>query len=130
MDKMLDLFRDIFPQGNAIQTGQGAWKFSKGSADIHVKIIKGPSNTWFHVTSEIMRVPHQNLLKFYRVLLELNGPATLGASFSIHDNYVFVSMLRPVEGLDTEEIRSMVTIVAEIADKYDDELKEKFLSHF
>ena len=126
MDKMLGLLNSLFPNGNATNVGPNKWVFRKGSATIRVKIIKGAESVWFSVDSEIMKIPNQNLLRFYRKLLELNGPATFGTFFNIHNETLLVSALRPVKGLEPEEIESIVTIVAEVADKYDDELKVMF----
>lgn len=126
MDKMLKLLQNLFPEGKAKTTGPNTWVFNKGSATIRVKIIKGAESVWFSVESEIMRVPNQNLMRFYKKVLELNGPATFGAFFSVRNDILMVSSLRTVEGLEPKEIESIVTIVAEVADKYDDELKLMF----
>lgn len=126
MDKMLGILQALFPDGNAQATGASEWKFKKGSAQIRVKLIKTPNDSWFLVDSEVMKAPKQNLLRFYQKLLELNGAATFGAAFSLRGDVVLLSMLRPVEGLEPEEIKSIVTIVAEMADKYDDELLQLF----
>ena len=60
-------------------------------------------------------------------VLKLNGTLKLkGASFGIRNKHLILSYIRPVIGLDPEELEWIVASIAVIADEYDDFLIEKF----
>jgi len=60
---------------------------------------------------------------FYELLLELNHDRTLSSHFSIHDGVVYVSLTRPIRGLDEAEVDDAVRTVMMVADGWDEELK-------
>ena len=49
-----------------------------------------------------------------------------GASFGVRNKHLILSYVRPVRGLDLEELEWIVASIAVIADEYDDFLIEKF----
>ena len=60
-------------------------------------------------------------------VLKLNGTLKLkGACFGIRNQHLILSYVRPVKGLDREELEWIVASIAVIADEYDDFLIEKF----
>ena len=60
-------------------------------------------------------------------LLKLNGTLKLkGVSFGIRNKQLILSYIRPVQGLDPEELQWIIASIAVIADEYDDFLIEKF----
>lgn len=80
----------------------------------------------FTVWSAILKLPVQHQTELYQQLLELNWATTLEARFAILDQEVVVVGTRSLLGLDPAEIARMITIVASLADLYDEELQTKF----
>lgn len=56
------------------------------------------------------------LSEFYKKLLELNHHETLASRFSIDDDILFVSLVRPITGLDTEEVEAALGAMMITAD--------------
>jgi len=102
------------------------WRFRYGTAEIYVQITGVTADDMFTVWSAILKLPVQNQLELYQQLLELNWATTLEARFAILDQEVVVVGTRSLLGLDPSEIARMITIVASLADLYDEELQAKF----
>ena len=49
-----------------------------------------------------------------------------GVCFGIRNKHMILSYIRPVKGLDSEELEWIIASIAVIADEYDDYLIEKF----
>ncbi len=78
-----------------------------GSAEGVVGVVEWqPGEFYLVVLAPILEVPSdpEALASLYKALLELNHDGTLGARFSIHDDVVYVGLIRPVRGLGEEEI--------------------------
>jgi hypothetical protein len=84
-----------------------------------------PDDT-FTVWSSLLKLPVQGETNLYRQLLELNWATTMEARFAILDQVVVVVGTRSLLGLDPFEIARMITIVASLADLYDEELQTQF----
>ena len=102
------------------------WRFRYGTAEIYVQMTGVSPDDTFTVWSGILKLPVQNQLELYQQLLELNWATTMEARFAILDQEVVVVGTRSVMGLDPSEIARMITIVASLADLYDEELQAKF----
>ena len=102
------------------------WRFRYGTAEVYVQITGVTADDMFTVWSAILKLPVQNQLELYQQLLELNWATTLEARFAILDQEVVVVGTRSLLGLDPSEIARMITIVASLADLYDEELQAKF----
>jgi hypothetical protein len=102
------------------------WRFRYGTAEVYVQITGVTADDMFTVWSAILKLPVQNQLELYQQLLELNWATTLEARFAILDQEVVVVGTRSLLGLDPSEIARMITIVASLADLYDEELQTKF----
>jgi hypothetical protein len=102
------------------------WRFRYGTAEVYVQITGVTADDMFTVWSAILKLPVQNQLELYQQLLELNWATTLEARFAILDQEVVVVGTRSLLGLDPAEIARMITIVASLADLYDEELQAKF----
>jgi len=78
------------------------------------------------VLAPILEIPEEEdqLLEFYRMLLELNYHGTLSAHFSIYEDTLYLGITRPIRGLDEEEVDEAIRTVMVLADSYDDRLKE------
>jgi hypothetical protein len=67
-----------------------------------------------------------DLLGLYRRLLSLNWLTTLEAHFAIAEEQVQVVATRTLAGITAAEIARLITIVATLADDYDDALQAEF----
>ena len=106
---------------------QGWRRLSLGSAQCRAGVIRwSPTERYLVVFSPLLRLPTKSrqLGRLYRLLLELNHEATLGARFSIHGEVLFVSITRSIRGLDEVEVEDAILSVLTIADLYDERLEE------
>jgi hypothetical protein len=105
---------------------EGYTAIQKGSATVGINVLEDHRILMF--LSVIMKVPETRQLELFRKLLELNFLATSDAAFAIdrRNNHIYVRALRGLEGLDYEEFRDMLETVAEVADQFDDRLREEF----
>jgi len=105
---------------------RNVWKFHYGTVDVAVSITgESPTDT-FTVVASVMSLPVQNEPELFRYLLEKNAVETFESRFAIEGDQVIVVSSRSVEDLSAAEISRLITIVATIADEYDEELKTKF----
>lgn len=102
------------------------WQFQRGTALIEMRLIQEEGgNTFFQISAPVMHIPHDNLLRLYRRLLELNMQL-VGAAFAVYRDVVYLVDERPVPGLDDTEAHAMINTVAGFADQLDDLLVEEF----
>lgn len=108
------------------------WRWKMGSAEIEVFIQtlnfqNGFRRDFLRIFSPLMDIPTNNILAFYRHLLELND-TKLGVKFSILPNSqkVYATFERDIKGMDYNELSSCIADVEFWADKLDDELKAQF----
>jgi hypothetical protein len=73
--------------------------------------------------------PELQISDFYRLLLELNHTETFSARFSLSDDTLFISLVRPIRGLDVDEVDEALRAVMVTADHADAWL-EAYLSMF
>lgn len=108
------------------------WRWKNGSANIEVLIDKlnfsnGSRRDYLRVFSPLMTIPANNLLAFYRHLLELND-SKLGVKLTIMPNsqMVYATYERDIKGMDYSELSTCIADLEYWADKLDDELKAQF----
>ena len=106
------------------QEGYG-WSFRRGSAVIEVYITQNAGVGYLQVLAPIIHLPTQALLPLYRRLLELNLQLT-NAAFGVYLDVVYVFSERPLEGMDSVEANSVISLVAQYADELDDKLVAEF----
>jgi len=99
------------------------WGVVKGSAIVLINVIEGEL---FAVHSPMADIPKNNLVGLYRHLLESNFTETMQSRFFIQDNVIHLGTLRPLQGLDREEMESIIAEIAVLSDKFDDYLKSEF----
>jgi Putative bacterial sensory transduction regulator len=102
------------------------WKFKYGSVEVFVKLTGVTEEDMLTVWATVLKLPAQQEADLMRTLLELNWSSTFEAHFSIVEDYVVVSSARTVAELSPGEVSRNITLVATIADDYDDALKAKF----
>jgi hypothetical protein len=102
------------------------WRFRYGSVEVFVQLTGMTDDDTFKVWSAVMDLPAKEEAKLFRKLLELNWAETFEARFSIVDDRVVVSTDRTVAELSPAEVSRNITVVATIADDYDDPLQAEF----
>jgi len=117
------------PDGSRLDTPEQsrlAWGLRCGSAAVYVFLQAGEKENFIQVVSPVMKIPEQNILPLYRRLLELNAEELSGAAFGVKGEDVVLTIDRSTTDLDRTEVQSMITLIGEYADQYDDELVGEF----
>lgn len=78
------------------------------------------------VRSLIAKIPHDNVLPFYRRLLEINSEELTLAALGISGQYVTLSADRPTTDLDAGEITDMISRVVSYVERYAGDLRSEF----
>ncbi|MEN9218553.1 MAG: YbjN domain-containing protein [Gloeomargarita sp. DG_2_bins_126] len=112
-------------QVSHLESGR-VWRFRYGTAQVYVQMTGTTPEDIFTVWSSILKLPVQQPEALYRYLLELNWATTMEARFAVLEQEVVVVGTRSLLGLDPFEIARMITIVASLADLYDEELQTQF----
>ena len=102
------------------------WWIISGSGKVQIFLTNLEDNAELIVASNLFQYPTQKV-DINEYLLKLNGTLKLkGVSFGIRNKQLILSYIRPVKGLDPEELQWIIASIAVIADEYDDFLIEKF----
>ncbi len=102
--------------------GAYLWKFKYGTVEVFVQLTGSSDEDTITVWAGVLKLPAKDEPKLMRYLLELNCTVTLEARFGIIENQVVVISTRTVAELSPGEISRIITIVATIADNYDEPL--------
>lgn len=104
-----------------------AWVVGRGSIRAGIRIFWDAEGGigWFSVEAPLVRLPDDNLLPFYRKLLDLNGEYP-GVTLQTRGDVVYLDCGRPLDGLDPTEAEEILHRVTGIADELDDLLAEEF----
>lgn len=102
------------------------WKFTYGSASVFVQLTGTQADGTLTTWSPVLSLPVQNTSGLYQKLLELNWLTTLEARFAIFEQQVMILTSRTLTEIGPEEIARGITIVATLADDYDDLLQAEF----
>lgn len=104
------------------------WKFCYGSVDVFVQLNGKTDDDFLTIWSPVLPLPLPvaKAAELFRKLLELNWLTTLEAHFAIAEDHVNVVATRTLAGITAGEIARSITIVATLADDYDDTLKAEF----
>lgn len=106
------------------------WKNGSASIEVYIQTIKFESGTrrdYLRIFSPLLQVPANNLLGFYRHLLELND-LRLGVKLCIAPNTqtVYATYERDIRGMDYQELTTCIRDLELWADDLDDQLKAQF----
>ena len=101
------------------------WCAVRGSAQFLIEILEYQDGTTVRVFSPILFLPDENLLPFYRRLLEINMDL-VGCALGVYEDKVAVLSERPTTGLDPIELERMIHFVAGVADDLDNQLADEF----
>ncbi len=102
------------------------WKFTYGSVEVFVQLTGKTDDDVLTIWSYILNLPTQHQPELLQKLLQMNWESTLEAKFAIVDTQVVVMSTRTVAELSPGEISRAITLVANVADDNDDELKAAF----
>ncbi|MBF0236402.1 MAG: YbjN domain-containing protein [SAR324 cluster bacterium] len=102
------------------------WWIINGSVKVQIFLTSLDEDAELIVAANLLRLTEPNpALNQY--VLQLNGSLKLkGAAFGIRNKQLILSFVRPVQGLDPEELEWMIACIAILADEYDDFLIQKF----
>lgn len=102
------------------------WKFTYGSATVFVQLTGIGGDSTITTWSPVLKLPVENASGLYQKLLELNWLTTLEARFAIFEQQVIILTSRTLAEIGPGEIARGITIVATLADDYDDALQAEF----
>ena len=102
------------------------WKFKYGSVEVFVQMTGESEDDMLVVWSPVLPLPSKDDTKLMQKLLELNWSSTFESHFCIMDNQIVVAAQRTVAELSPGEVSRNITVVATIADNYDEALQEEF----
>ncbi len=115
------------PHQLEIEAPQKAWRFRYGTADVFVYLTGETEDSALLVWSPVITLPVKDDVGLMRFLLEKNWWSdTMEASFCIREDKVVLSTSRTLTDLNPGEVSRAITIVASLADEYDEILIEKF----
>lgn len=103
------------------------WKFQYGTVEVFVQLTGESDEDLFTVWSVVLPLPAKNEAILFRQLMELNWSGTFETCFSILNNQVVLSTQRTVHDLSPAEISRSITLVATLADQYDEPLQAEYL---
>lgn len=105
----------------------GAWNLKKGSAKVWIDLwyIEKENRPYFQVMSPVMQIPANKQGELFKELLEINDKL-YGVAFTIYNKWVWLKVIREVDGMDESEAFAMLTRIGNYADQYDDALMQKY----
>ena len=113
-------------EGEEWRETEDGFLYQVGSAGIIIHFTVDENNDSFvELYSPIVKLPSDNLLAFYRCLLELNFEGGGQAAVGIDHDSVYVCATRDVDGLGSE-LAEVIIAVGDMADNLDDYLHDEF----
>ena len=125
---MLDAF-DL-KEGEEWRETEDGFLYQRGSAVIIIQFVVDDKISYVSLHSPIVKLPPDNLLAFYRRLLELNYDIGGQASVGVYHDMVSVGAVRAIEGLTEEGLAYVMLEVGGMADNLDDYLHDEFGAPF
>jgi hypothetical protein len=108
------------------QSVQYSWSLKFGSANIFMDLLVEDGEGFLRLDSPILYLPPvENREDFFSWILQLNHNLA-EAAFSISGKEVHIVSTRPLEGLDADEARSILTRICGYADDLDNALNMEF----
>ncbi|MGF1516221.1 MAG: YbjN domain-containing protein [Nodosilinea sp.] len=119
----LDQYDEAFV--NHTQEGY-IWTFRYGSVKVFIQLTGTTDDDTFTVWSPVLTLPVAHEAALLRQLLELNWLSTAEAQFALLNQQVVVVSSRGVADLSAGEITRLITVVASVADEYDELLQTQY----
>lgn len=113
----------------AYKPDAGLWIVPAQPSPIVLHLMRAEESDDIDYLEAVMRLgplPAQNLLAFYRALLESNMRLTT-ASFAIGSEGVFLRHQRPLAGLDEDELNDIISSLISAAEDEFSSLLEQFI---
>lgn len=104
------------------------WIFKYGTIRVYVAITGETDDDTLTVWAPVLKMPAtpEKESDLYRFLLERNWLETWESRFCIRSDEVVLLSMRTLDSIDPGEISRAITIVATLADEYDESLLEQF----
>lgn len=104
------------------------WVFKYGTVRVFVVMSGETSDDTLTVWAPVLKLPvsPEKEADLYKFLLTANWLETWESRFCLRDSEVVLLSMRTLDSLDPTEISRSITIVATLADEYDEPLLEKF----
>ena len=123
---MINNFFDNCGDAEKEKINEQEWWIINGSVKVQIFLTTLEDTAELVVAANLFRyeISNEELNKY---VLQLNGTFKLkGVCFGIRNKHMVLSYIRPVQGLDPEELEWIIASIAVIADEYDDFLINKF----
>lgn len=101
------------------------WWVQRGSARIYIVLNQQGDTKTIRVFSPILYLPDDHILPFYRRCLEINM-GLMQCAFAATEDTIGLVSERPIEGLDEQELESLLLYVSSVADDVDNVLAAEF----
>ena len=128
--ELLEALPDLLPEGDAFWPNIDSEEVIIQHGSVHVvvgfAVDEEEGEGYVIIESPLVFLPKDNLLPFYRRLLDLNKAPLLLGSLSTEDNVVVLRRTVPIRGLDEEGFGLNVFNLCAEADDLDDLLIEEF----
>ncbi len=103
------------------------WLIRKGSASIAIDLIEEVEFYTVRVSAVVMTLNEKvDRIALFERALTLNATDVSGAAFALDGEELLLLSERNTLDLDRSELRSLVTVVRNVADEYDDKLVGEF----
>ena len=102
------------------------WTFQYGTVDVFVHLTGETSEDRLTVWSPVLNLPSRDDLALAKDLLNKNWQETSEARFAIWDDRVVLNYVHSLADIGHNEISRAITMVATLADDYDEPLIETY----
>ena len=102
------------------------WRFNYGTVAVVVHLTGSSESDRLSVWSEVLPLPSRDDAALAQELLASNWQDTGEARFAFWDNSVVVNTTRTLQDTGPAEIARAITVVATLADDYDEPLIAKY----
>lgn len=135
LEKAAEIIKDLLKSLGAkeedaqIETdneGMLGWAIGVNSIFIYIYLFKGEDGfLYVRLVSPVMYMPSENILPFYRTLLERNLYLH-DIGFAVEENLILLMAQRRIDLTSQEECRFILAYLAETGDKLAKEISEEF----
>ena len=128
-EELLKVLPGVLSEGDAFDLSEDKSEIiiRRGSAHVFVGFgVNEGDNAYVVIYSPLVVLPRENLLPFYRKLLDLNNEEQLLGRLATEGNEIILRSTIPMEGLSEKAFCSYVFTLMEKADILDDQLIEEF----
>lgn len=105
----------------------GQWNLKKNDVNVWIDLwyIEREQRPYYQVMAPILQLPADNREKLYEELLQIND-SLYGVAFTLYKDWVYLKVIREVEGMDDKEAFAMLTRIGNYADVYKQDLHDKY----